>query len=230
MNAILAINMFFRSMKHFEFIRFINMFRSNTHISKQILLRNIVRKKHNIVRQKILQNMKSSTKMNLAINNWTNSNNFAFMKIIDYFIDHEWRFRKILFTFKHFLNSHIEKSMSRKMMNILKNYKFERRLLNLTNDNALNNDKMRRFIRKILLKNDIEWNHEKNHVSYLTHVIQLTMNELFKSLKIFVINDIVNFVFKKAFVIHIANDLSLSTTLLKMCIFHRFFSQNKCLN
>jgi hypothetical protein len=174
--------------------------------------------------------MKSSTKINLAINNWTSSNNLAFMKIIDYFIDHEWRFRKILLIFKHFLNSHIEKSMSRKVMNILKNYEFERRLLNLTNDNASNNDKMRRFVRKILLKNDIEWNHEKNHVSCLTHVIQLTMNELLKSLKIFVINDIVNSVFKKAFVIHIANDLSLSTTLFKMCIFHRFFSQNKCLN
>jgi hypothetical protein len=220
----LAINMFFRSMKHFEFIRFINMFWSNTHISKRILLKNIVRKKHNIVRQKILQDMKLNTKINLAINNWTSLNNFAFMKIIDYFIDHEWRFREILFAFKHFLNSHIEKSISRKMMNILKNYEFERRLLNLTNDNASNNDKIRRFVRKILLKNDIEWNHEKNHVLCLTHVIQLTMNELFKSLKIFVINDIVNFVFKETFVIHIANDLSLSTTLLKMCIFHRFFS------
>jgi hypothetical protein len=225
----LAINMFFRSMKHFEFIRFINMFWSNTHISKRILLRNIMRKKHNIVRQKILQDIKSSIKINFAINNWTNSNNLAFMKIIDYFIDHEWRFRKILLAFKHFLNSHIDKSMSRKMMNIFKNYELERRLLNLINDNASNNDKMRRFVQKILLKNDIEWNHEKNHVSCLTHVIQLMMNELFKSLKIFVINDIVNFVFKKAFVIHIANDLSLSTTLLKMCIFHKFFSRNKCL-
>jgi hypothetical protein len=107
---------------------------------------------------------------------------------------------------------------------------FKRRLLNLTNDNASNNYKMRRFVRKILLKNDIEWNHEKNHVSCLTHIIQLTMNELLKSLKIFVINDIVNFEFKKTFVIHITNDLSFSTTLLKMCIFHQFFSQNKCLN
>jgi hypothetical protein len=206
------------------------MFWSNTHISKRILLKNNVRTKHNIVRQKILQNMKSSTKINFAINNWTNSNNFVFMKIIDYFIDHEWRFRKILFAFKHFLNSHIEKSMSRKMMNILKNYELEHRLLNLTNDNTSNNDKIRRFIRKILLKNDIEWNHEKNYVLCLTHVIQLTMNELFKSLKIFVINDTVNSVFKEAFVIHIANDLFLSMTLFKMCIFHKFFSQNKCLN
>jgi hypothetical protein len=173
--------------------------------------------------------MKSSTKINFEINNWTSSNNLAFMKIIDYFIDHEWRFRKILLVFKYFLNSHTNKSMSRKVINIFKNYKLERRLLNLTSNNASNNDKMRRFIRKILLKNDIEWSHEKNHVSCLTHVIQLTMNELFKSLKIFVINDIVNFVFKKAFVINIANDLSLSTTLLKMCIFHKFFSQNKCL-
>jgi hypothetical protein len=173
--------------------------------------------------------MKSSTKINFAINNWTSSNNFAFMKIIDYFIDHEWRFRKILFAFKHFLNSHIEKSMSRKVMNILKNYELECRLLNLTNDNASNNDKMRRFVRKILLKNDIEWSHEENHVSCLTHVIQLTMKKLLKSLKIFVINNTVNFVFKETFVIHIANDLSFSTTLLKMCIFHRFFSRDKCL-
>jgi hypothetical protein len=163
--------MFFRSMKHFEFIRFINMFRSNTRISKRILLRNIVRKKHNIVRQKILQNMKSSTKISLAINNWTSLNNLTFMKIIDYFIDHEWRFRDILLAFKHFLDSHIDKTMSRKIMNILKNYEFERRLLNFTNDNASNNDKMRRFVRKILLKNDIEWSHKKNHVSCLTHVI-----------------------------------------------------------
>ncbi len=84
-----TINMFFHLMKHFEFIRFINKFRSNTRISKRVLLKNIVRKKHNIVRQKILQDMKSNTKINFAINNSTNSNNFAFMKIIDYFIDHE---------------------------------------------------------------------------------------------------------------------------------------------
>jgi hypothetical protein len=117
MNAMLAINMSFRSMKHFEFIRFINMLWSNTRISKRTLLKNIVRKKHNIVRQKILQDMKSSTKINFAINNWTNSNNLAFMKVIDYFIDHEWRFRKILLAFKHFLDSHIDKTMSRKVMN-----------------------------------------------------------------------------------------------------------------
>jgi hypothetical protein len=225
----LAINMSFRSMKHSEFIRFINMLWSNTRISKRILLKDIVRKKHSIVRQKILQDMKSSTKINFAINNWTSSNNLAFMRIIDYFIDHEWRFRKILLAFKHFLDSHTDKTMSRKVMNIFKRYEFERRLLHLTNDNSSNNDKMRRFVREILLKSDIEWSHEKNHVSCLTHVIQLTMNELLKSLKIFVINDTVNFVFKEAFVINIANDLFLSTTLLKMCIFHEFFSQNKCL-
>jgi hypothetical protein len=149
----LAINMSFRSMKHSEFIRLINMLWSNTHISKRILLRDIVRKKHNIVRQKILQDMKSNTKINFAIDNWMSSNNLVFMKIIDYFIDHEWRLRKILLAFKHFLDSHIEKSMSRKVMNILKNYELERRLLDLTNDNASNNDKMRRFVRKILLKN-----------------------------------------------------------------------------
>jgi hypothetical protein len=150
------------------------------------------------------------------------------MKIIDYFIDHEWRFRKILLAFKHFLASHIDKSMSRKIMNIFKSYELERRLLTLTKNNASNNDKMQRFVKKLLLNNDIEWNHKKNHVSCLTHVIQLTMNKLLKSLRIFVINDIVYFVFRKAFVINIANDLSFSTTLLKMCIFHKLFSQNKC--
>jgi hypothetical protein len=126
-----TINMFFHLMKHFEFIRFINKFRSNTRISKRVLLKNIVRKKHNIVRQKILQDMKSNTKINFAINNSTNSNNFAFMKIIDYFIDHEWRFRKILLVFKYFLNLHIDKTMFRKIMNIFKNYELKRRLLNL---------------------------------------------------------------------------------------------------
>ncbi len=171
MNAMLIVNMFFRLMKHFEFIRLINMFRSNTKILKRTLIKDIVRNKLFVVQRKILQDKKSNIKINIALNNWTSSNNLVFMRIIDYFIDREWRLREILLDFKSLWDSHTDKFMFKKIVNLMKNHKIERQLLRLINDNVENNDKMHNHIRLILKKLDIEWNHEKNHISCLTHVI-----------------------------------------------------------
>ncbi len=171
MNVMLTINMSFRLMKYFEFIRLINMFRSNTKISKWILIEDMMRKIFFVIRQKILQNKKSKTKINIALNNWMSSNNLTFMKITGYFIDREWRLWEILLNFKSFRESHTDKFMFKKVVDVIKNYEIQRQLLNLISDNVVNNDKMRKYVFMKLNKFDIEWNHKKNHISCLTHVI-----------------------------------------------------------
>ncbi len=122
MNVMLTINMFFRSMKHFEFIHLINMLRSNTKISKRILIEDVMWKKLFVIQQKILQNKESRTKINIALNNWMSSNNLTFMRIINYFIDREWRLWEILLNFKSLWKSHIDKFMFKKVVDVMKNY------------------------------------------------------------------------------------------------------------
>jgi hypothetical protein len=50
-------------------------------------------------------------------------------------------------------------------------------------------------MKKILKKLDIEWDHEKNHVFCIAHVMQFAVHKFFELMKISAVNDKINEIF-----------------------------------
>jgi hypothetical protein len=84
---------------------------------------------------------------------------------------------------------------------------------------------MRKEMKKILKNIDIEWDHKKNHVFCIAHVIQLAINEFLESMKLSAVNDRMNEIFQKDR-LNIDKKTDLNNTLLKICYFSRIFLTN----
>jgi argonaute-like protein implicated in RNA metabolism and viral defense len=62
----------------------------------------------------------------------------------------------VLLAFQSLSDAHTDEMMTKIVVDILKKYNLENRLLAVTTDNASNNEKMRKNIKKILKKIDVE--------------------------------------------------------------------------
>ncbi len=222
----MTLNMSFRSIEHSKFIRLMNMLRFFTNILKRTFFEDQIRKKYQTIQSRLLQNLKSNIKISIALNNWTSSNNIAFMSVTSYFIDKNWKYREVLLAFQSLSDAHTNETMIRIVVNILKKYKLKNRLLAVTIDNASNNEKMRKEMKKILREIDIEWDHEKNHVFCIAHVIQLAVNKLLESMKVSAINDKMNEIFQEDRLNDIDKETDLINTLLKIWYFSWIFLTN----
>jgi hypothetical protein len=132
----------------------------------------------------------------------------------------------VLLTFQSLSDAHTSETMIRIVVNILKKYKLKNRLFAIIIDNASNNEKMRKEMKKILKKIDIEWNHEKNHVFCIVHVIQFAINEILESMKISVVNDKMNEIFQEDRLNDIDKEIDLINILLKIWYFSWIFLTN----
>ncbi len=76
------------------------------------------------------------------------------MSVTGYFIDKNWKYREVLLAFQSLSGAHTGEMMVNIVVDILKKYNLENRLLAITTDNASNNEKMRKDIKNVL--KDIE--------------------------------------------------------------------------
>jgi hypothetical protein len=120
-------------------------------------------------------------------------------------------------------DAHTNEIMIKIVVNILKKYKLKNCLFAIIIDNASNNEKMRKEMKKILKKIDIEWNHEKNHVFCIVHVIQFAVNELLESMKIFAVNDKMNQIFQENRLNDIDKEIDWIDIFLKIWYFSWIF-------
>ncbi len=125
----MTLNMSFRLIEHSKFIHLMNMFKFFINILKRTFFENQVRKKYQIIQNRFLQNLKSHIKINIALNNWTSSNNIVFMNVTNYFINKNWKYHEMLLTFQLLSDAHTNETIIKIVVNILKKYKLKNRLL-----------------------------------------------------------------------------------------------------
>ena len=159
--------------------------------------------------------------MNIIFDNWTNFNKIDFMKIIDYFINMNWNYKKILLIFHFLFENHTETFMTWKIIKIFKNYKIENRLFELICDNANNDEKIIVCIKILFATFDIRWNAQINYVFCFVHVVQLSVHALFTFLKTTIKNDLINFIFDEFFVTDIDFNINLSNILFKINFYNK---------
>ena len=119
-NILIVLNVFFREIKHSKFVIFICMLKSNVKIFKRTKLKKLIQHKIYAIRRSNLCNLNKNIKLNIVFDNWTSLNKIDFMKIIDYFINMNWNYKKILLIFHFLFENYIETFITRK---IIKNFK-----------------------------------------------------------------------------------------------------------
>ncbi|QVM12424.1 hypothetical protein D8B26_007053 [Coccidioides posadasii str. Silveira] len=136
-----------------------------------------------------------TTKVSLAVDNWTSPNNLAFMAINGYYITKDWEYREHLLGFESLEGAHTGKNMAEILQQSLAAWRLESNLLAITSDNASNNGTMRAHLTHQLrpalqqLNKTTDWDAESGTIPCLAHVIQLVVRELVCNLKIQPDND-----------------------------------------
>jgi len=146
----LNLNIFFRSLKRLSFDKFVRFLRTSVTISRRTKFAKLIRKRANLIKRNVLNDLKTSTWMFIALDDWSSSNHLFFLEVIAYFIDINWQYREVLLVFKSLKSRHIEKWLTNVVYSILKKYNLQNRLMTIIVNNANNNKTLRRALIKTL--------------------------------------------------------------------------------
>ena len=149
------------------------------------------------------------------------NNNIFFLRISMYYITDFWQFKEKLQKFKSFVDRHTNWQMINVVLKLLIKYSIDDRLLTITIDNALFNEKLRKYFNMLLFNTfNIKWNHSKNTIVCMTHVMQLMLNAIFKALKISVNKNNDENAFLKTNTFNLLNTIFYLNTIVKINICH----------
>jgi hypothetical protein len=215
---VLNVNLSFRAIESSFFKNFVKYLRRNVDIFERIFFEEMMRKRANQIKDDFFQNLKTEIKIFIALNVWISFNHFVFMNVIAYFVDCEFRFRKMLITFKFLFEQHTNEKLTEAIMNILQVYKFTRRLMTIIVDNASNNATLRKHLFEKLTKMNVNWDSEIDIINCMTHVLQFFVIAFLIALRVQVFNDDVNMKFDEKSLIEIFIAIFFENTFRKIII------------
>jgi hypothetical protein len=131
----------------------------------------------------------SGAKLSIALDCWTSPFRQAFMAITGYFIDMDWHYREILLGFEPLHGSHKGSDLSVVLLDLLRKYQIEDRVLTMTTDNASNNTTLHDSINKALDTLALPDGTPIVRIPCMAHVIQLSLNELLGKMEAIPKND-----------------------------------------
>jgi len=107
------------------------------------------------------------------------------LAITAHYADSEFKLYEELLDFFHIPDRHTGRNLAVRLHKILHEYNIHTKLYCITTDNASNNGKMIKILRKLLRKEDgIEWDGPRHHVPCFAHVINLAVQSFLKNLKV----------------------------------------------
>jgi hypothetical protein len=215
---VLNVNLFFRAIESSFFKNFVNYLRRDVDILERIFFGEMMRKRANQMKDDIFQDLEVETKVSIALDVWISFNHLTFLDITAYFIDCEFRFRKILIAFKSLSEQHTKKKLAETIINILQDYKLTRRLMTITANNASNNATLRKHLFEKLTKMNVDWDSEIDIINCMIHVLQLFVIALLIALRVQVFNDDVNLKFDEKSLTEIFVAIFFENTLRKIVI------------
>ena len=134
---------FFRFVEQSFFRALIELFRSNVSISNRIKMIKICQnhvKSMKLTIEKLLINV---TRYFLTIDVWISLFFQSFLKMTIYFINDNWKYKKLLLNFKSLYVNHIDWKMINVMIQFFEKYNIESRLLAFTIDFVKFNNTLR---------------------------------------------------------------------------------------
>ena len=138
-----------------------------------------------------------------------------------YYITDSWQFKEKLLKFKSFVDRHTNWQMINIVLKLLIKYSIDDRLLTITIDNASFNKRLRKHFNMLLFNIlNIKWNHSKNTIVCMIHVMQLMLNAIFKALKVSANKNNDENAFLKTNTFNLSNTIFYLNTIVKINICH----------
>ena len=138
---------------------------------------------YNIVRFSIKADLKNVRKVHLVLNEWSSSQKIAFLEVLIYWLDDEFRYREHLIEFTFFNVSHADVHLMHELLKLLEFYEIKNKFFAIIIDNASNNTTCKKELKKILNRRDYSWDRKENSISCLAHVINLIAQNFIKALE-----------------------------------------------
>lgn len=104
------------------------------------------------------------------------------MAITGYFLDQDWNYCEVLLGFKPLYGSHTGENLSKTVLQLLEDHGIADRVLSVTTDNASSNNSMIESIQEVIQSQTLT-NTSIFRISCISHVIQLSLNDLLGKLK-----------------------------------------------
>ena len=174
------------------------------------------------IENKLLQHLSPEVKISIALNCWTSLNNLTFMTIVDYFININWKYHEVLLGFEHLSDKHTGHKITQIVDRVLTKYQLWDRLLVITTDNMSNNETLVRSLQNMLKSND-SFKTEHDHLSCLSHVLQLILKFLLKNIHITVKNEESVKIWANHSLNNIDRANDVMKTILKTCLYRAIF-------
>ena len=175
----------------------------------------------------LLINHESIIKISLTVNDWSNSNHLAFLRINCYYIDQNWQYQKKLLEFKLVFSSHTGQKLAEIVESVLIKHKLETHLLAVITDNADNNDMMWTELKDVLnWLHDVIWDKKINIISCFIYIIQLIEKTLITLLKIVMTNKIFSTSFNENDILKTMQMIEFFQTFFRKCVFNNIYDNN----
>ncbi|CAB5357933.1 unnamed protein product [Rhizophagus irregularis] len=140
-------------------------------------------KSYHINIQNILQN--TPGKISFALDIWTSPNVIGFLGITGHYIDADWNIKDILVDFVNLSGSHLGENMANMFVTCLKEKKILTKILAIAADNNVaNNNTFLKSLEQTCVENHIAFHHKENHVRCIAHIMNLTVQEILKHIRV----------------------------------------------
>lgn len=136
----------------------------------------------------LLDRRVENSKLALCVDIWTSPQNVAYLGILAFYIDKDWKFRTSLIGFEHLQHDHSGSQLAEIITAVLIRHNLLPHVHALTTDNASNNKKLTDaisiFVKKHIPKK-IRWISDKViRIPCLAHVVQLSLGVLLGKMRI----------------------------------------------
>ncbi len=181
---VLNVNLSFRAIENSFFKKFVKYLKRNVEILERTFFEKMMKKRSNQIKDDFFQNFEANIKIFIVLNVWISFNHFVFIDVTIYFIDCEFRFRKMFIIFKFLFEQYTNEKLTKTIMNILQVYKFNRKLMIIIVNNALNNVTLRKHLFEKLTKMNVKWDLKIETINCIIHMLQLFVITLLIALRI----------------------------------------------
>ena len=119
----------------------------------------------------------AKAEISLACNAWSSKNQLAFMSILGYYINSQWKLQERLIGFEELTESHTGDYMARILKGVIERLNIQDNIFAITINNTSNNNSMIRAL------NLFQMDPLQNRIHYFAHIINLCVQGFMESLK-----------------------------------------------
>jgi hypothetical protein len=183
LRTITSLQLPFRAVENQQFQRLIAILNDEYRLPSHTTIRNKLLDRSAAIKKDLLEGLNDDSKVSLALDCWSSPTRLAFMAITAYFIDENWTYREALIGFEHLETVHTGVELAAVLKKVINSFGLGGRILNITTDNASNNNTM---IHDMIVDKSFTDRQfaECGHLPCMAHIVQLALSELLGKIRV----------------------------------------------